>query len=129
LLPLSTLALHPTLPFTPPCLWPPGSQGDQRGHGPRSLRMSSCRLRARASSPTAGETGQQATDSERHRSFEAQRGVRTRFHHIESPMATATSNPPAPANHDAISTCFFTTATWLGRSPRASWSWSALSAL
>ena len=56
-------------------------------------------------------------------------GARTRLHHSESPTAIATSNPPAPANHDAMSTCFFTTVTWLGRSPSASCSWSALSAL
>ena len=59
----------------------------------------------------------------------AERGARTRFHHSESPTATATSNPPAPANHDAMSTCLFATVTWLGRSPSASCSWSALSAL
>jgi hypothetical protein len=68
-------------------------------------------------------------ESHRHRSFEAQRGARTRFHHSESPTATATSNPPTPANHDAMSTCFLTTVTWLGRSPSAPCSWSALSAL
>ena len=58
-----------------------------------------------------------------------ERGARTRFHHSESPTAIATSKPPAPANHDAMSTCFFTTVTWLGRSPSALCSWSALSAL
>jgi len=68
-------------------------------------------------------------ESHRHRSFQAQREARTRFHHSESPTATATSNPPAPANHDAMSTCFLTTVTWLGRSPSAPCSWSALSAL
>ena len=39
------------------------------------------------------------------------RGVRTRFHQSESPTAIATSNPPAPANHDAMSTCLFATVT------------------
>ncbi len=68
-------------------------------------------------------------ESHRDRSSQAQRGARTRFHHSESPTATATSNPPAPANHDAMSTCFLTTVTWLGRSPSAPCSWSALSAL
>src|SRR5215212_11202015 len=73
-LPLLTLALHPTLQFTPLGLWPPAlTNGERRGHGPRSLRTSSCPLRAPASSPTAGETGQQTADSEQHRSFEAQR--------------------------------------------------------
>src|SRR5829696_782617 len=64
-----------------------------------------------------------------HQSVQTQRGARTRFHHSESPTATATSNPPAPANHDAMSTCFLTTVSWLGRSPSARCSWSALSAL
>ena len=58
----------------------------------------------------------------------AGRGSRTRFHHSESPSAAATNSPPTPANQDAMSTRFFTTVTWLGRSPRASCSWTALSA-
>ena len=76
-------------------------------------------LRCHPASPSPSMAGSQRP----------KRGARTRFHHSESPTAIATSNPPAPANHDAMSTCLFATVTWLGRSPSASCSWSALSAL
>ncbi len=63
-----------------------------------------------------------------HRSATLGRGMRIRFHHRESPTATAMISPPMPANQAARSISLCATVMWLGRSPRATFSWSAFCA-
>jgi hypothetical protein len=52
---------------------------------------------------------------------QAQRGAHTRFHHSESPTATETSNPAAPANHEPRTPSFLDRLRAARGVPRRQW--------